>query len=111
MSPEIIKIIIGFLGCGGVAFLIFNFSKIFSKDPKEILKNIDQKRDHKKIDNINKKEEVIIRQIKLSEKASDESKKKINEITKKAVIEINNVLKEDSISVIDSIIEEDWDDI
>ena len=47
----------------------------------------------------------------MSEKASKESKKKIDETLKKAAIDVNNILKEDNIANIDASIEDDWDDI
>ena len=51
---------------------------------------------------------MIAAQIEASEHASEETKTKIKEKLQKAAVEIQETLKEDNLSAIDSQIDEDW---
>ena len=70
-----------------------------------------QSKKQEEIKEVTKKQEVLNKQLEMAEQASEDSKKRINEIAKKAAVEINQVLKEDSIAKIDEEIDKDWDDL
>ena len=111
IDPGVIKVILGFLGCGGLAGIIYYATTQFRKKPGELIKDLGQKRKQEKIIKITKKQEVIAKQIEVAEKASDESKKKVDKILKKAAVEVNQILKEDNLAKIDQTIEDEWEDL
>lgn len=94
----------------GIIYFILNkftgsgsmLKKIFNKEQEE---------KQQEIVTINKKQDILQKQFKESEKASIEAKKKIDQIYKNTAKEVNKVLKEDKISVIDSEIDDAWDDL
>ncbi len=63
------------------------------------------------IEGVTVKQKVLIDQIKVTEKAAEESKVRVDNIVKKASQEINAVLKEDNLVKIDQTIQDEWDDI
>jgi galactokinase/mevalonate kinase-like predicted kinase len=73
----------------------------FKKDQK-------QEQLQTEVKEITKEEQVIAAQIKASENTSEETKKKVKEKLQKAAVEIQEVLKKDNLSAIDSQIDEDW---
>lgn len=106
-----LKIVLGFLGCGGLAALAYYATTQFRKDPAELIKDLGQKRKEEKIKKLTKKQEVIARQVKMAEESSEKSKKKVDQILKKAVKDVNRVLKEDNLEKIDQTINEEWEDL
>ena len=105
------ELIFGFLGCGGLAALVFFFFNKSPKNPGELIKDLSQSRKIDKIEKINKKQEVIVQQLKVAETASTESKQKVDQIIKTAAKEVNEVLKTDKLAQIDSIINDEWEDL
>ncbi len=103
-------------GLGGVAvfgILTVVIQKIAgSSDIKSAIdsfkKGEKQKKLEESIEKFSKEERVILRQLKVSEYASAEAKTKIQEIVRKAAVEVQGVLKKDTIKEIDDEIEEDW---
>lgn len=63
------------------------------------------------IGEITKEQEVLDKQIKMSEQASEESQEKVKIIAQKAAVQMNTILKEDSIAKIDSVIDDGWEDL
>lgn len=109
--PSLIKIILGFLGCGGLAALTYYATTQFRKSPTELINDLGQKRKEEKIKKLTRKQEVIARQVKMAEGSSEESKKKVDQILKKAVKDVNRVLKEDNLEKIDQTINDEWEDL
>lgn len=105
---------IAFFGLGGVALfggiwlLIQKFVHGKSSDKKSIVHKIKQAVLKEDLDNVTKEQKVITKQLKEAEKASEESKEKIKTIARKAAVEMNKVLKQESIAEIDNNIEEEW---
>jgi len=110
---------IGIFGLGSVALfggLMLLLKRFMQKDSQE--KNIEvakhegkQEQIQDQIVKITKEQEVLDKQIKMSETASEESKEKVKKIAQKAAVEMNSILKEDSIAKIDSVIDEEWENI
>jgi galactokinase/mevalonate kinase-like predicted kinase len=105
---------IAFYGLGGVALfsgVMLLVQKFMNKksEEKEISHEAVEQNIEEKIKEISKEQEVIQKQLKQAETASTESKEKIKKIAQKAAVDINKVLKEDSIAKIDEQIDSDWD--
>jgi len=111
LDPGIMKVIFGFLGCGGIAGIAYYATTQFRKKPGEVIKDLGQKRKQEEIEKTTKKQQVIAKQIEIAEQASEESKQKVDKILKKAATEVNQILKEDNIAKIDQVIEEEWEDL
>jgi cell division septation protein DedD len=77
---------------------------VFKKDQK-------QEQLQTEVKEITKEQQVIAAQIKASENASEETKKVIKQKLQKAAVEIQETLKQDNLSAIDSQIDEDWKDL
>lgn len=75
--------------------------KMFKKEEK-------QKELAEKVKTLAKEQEVVVKQLKAAELASEDSKNKVQQIIRKAAVEAQRVLKEDSLQEIDSQIDEDW---
>jgi len=103
-------------GLGGVALfsgvMIF-IQKFINKKPKEkeIAHAAKQEVLQENVEKVTKEQEVIQKQLKQAEQASEESKQKIQIIARKAAVEMNKVLKEDSIAKIDDQIDSDWNNL
>lgn len=108
-----VNIIYGILGCGGISFLAFFLSSKIGTKSKvlEAIHNLMNKQRETKIKEIEKDENVIKVKLKNSEQVSKVAKNKIKSIQKKAVKEIENILKENKISNISKEINSDWEDI
>jgi galactokinase/mevalonate kinase-like predicted kinase len=78
---------------------------------KEITHKTKQQVLKEDLEEVTKEQEVIAKQLKQAEQASEESKQKVKTIARKAAVEMNKVLKEDSIAKIDAQIDSDWDDL
>lgn len=92
-------LVVGFFMTGKSSDALSAVTKLFGKKQQE---KIDAIEDHQKTVAINIKEK---------EKLSEESKKKIIEVRKKATKEILDVLKEENIENIEKEIDEDWDEL
>jgi 23S rRNA G2069 N7-methylase RlmK/C1962 C5-methylase RlmI len=107
-------ILMGLGGVGLIGVLAIYLPKLLgrSADSKlldQFKKDETQKRLQDEIVGITKEQKVIAAQVKASETASKETKEKIKKKLQKAAIEIQETLKEDNISTIDSQIDDDWD--
>lgn len=108
-----INVLIGLIGCGGLAGISFLIASYFGKK-SDILKavhKVTQKNKEEKINQIEQKQTIVKVKIDKSEKVSEQAKTKIKEIQKEAVIEIEKILTEEKISNIHKSIEEDWEEI
>lgn len=106
--------IIGLLaGCGLLAGIAYWWTSKGDKksDIREGVHKITQKLGKQKVEEIEKKQKVVVAEIDKEEKLSDESKEKIKDIQKKAAKEIGEILKTESISKIDEEIDKSWDDL
>ena len=109
---DIIIVLLGFVGCGAIASAIYFF---FSRDGKsKILKKVHdtmQKIGKDKLTGIVKSQNEVKISITAKEKISKESVNKIKDIQKKAVEDIENVLKEENIGRIHEEINNDWEEL
>lgn len=94
---------------GGLWLLIQKLTSGKSSDKTNVVHKIKQAVTQKKIETVTKEQEIITKQLKQAEQASEESKEKIKTIVRKAAVEMNNVLKQDVISKIDDNIDADWE--
>lgn len=107
---------IAIFGLGGVALFggVMLFIQRFmgkKSEVREIAHAAKQEVLTENIEKVTKEQEVIQKQLKQAEEASVESKEKIKKIARKAAVEMNKVLKEDSIAKIDDQIDSDWEDL
>lgn len=107
---------IAFFGLGGVALfggVMLFIQKFMGKksEAREIAHTAVQKHIQTKVEKVTKEQEVIEKQLKQAEVATEESKEKIKVIARKAAVEMNKVLKEDSIAKISDQIDSDWEDL
>ena len=91
-------------------------TKIVGKSSKTKLfdifkKKVTEDQEQEKIKEISKEQEIIINQIKLADKFSEETKKKVREKVREAAKDIQKILNQDTISTINKQIDEDWEDI
>ena len=112
LGPE--TILMGLAGVGGIGALFIFLPKLLGRSKKskildQFKKDEKQKRLQDEVINITKEQQVIAKQIKVSEHASAETKEKIKKKLQKAAIEIQETLKEDNISAIDDQIDSDWE--
>jgi len=112
------NLLYGFLGCGGLAaivyFLLPQISKLFGGGDINVRKavhELTQKIGQGKIKEIEKTESIVKIKIDKKEELSKESIKKIKTIQKKAAKEIEEILKETKITEIHKEIDNDWDDL
>jgi flagellar biosynthesis component FlhA len=94
---------------GGLWLLIQKLTSGKSSDKRSVVHKIKQAVTQKKIEEVTKEQEVIVKQLKQAEQASEDSKEKIKKIVRKAAVEMNTILKEDSIAKIDDNIDDDWE--
>lgn len=107
-------IIMGLAGVGGIGALFLFLPKLLGRSKKrkildEFKKDEKQKRLQDEVKVITKEQKVIAKQIEASEHASAETKEKIKKKLQKAAVEIQETLKEDSLSAIDDQIDDDWE--
>jgi hypothetical protein len=112
MGPE--TILMGLGGVGIIGVLAIFLPKLLGRSKKskildQFKKDEKQKRLQDEVKVISKEQKVIAAQIEASEHASEETKVKIKKKLQKAAIEIQETLKEDNLSAIDSQIDEDWE--
>jgi hypothetical protein len=112
LEPQTILMALG--GVAGIGALFILLPKLLGRGGKDKIldqfkKDEKQKRLQDEIIGITKEQQVIAAQIVASEHASAETKEKIKKKLQKAAIEIQQTLKEDSISVIDDQIDSDWE--
>lgn len=108
------EILIGFLGCGGLALIVTFFMKWQRGDKSGILEEVHkvkQKFEIDKIKDVVKEQEVLSVNIKEKESLSKESVEKIKDIQKKAAKEVEEILKDDNIKRIHDQIDSDWEDL
>ena len=114
MGPETILYGLGAVAvAGGLALFL---PKFFGRSKKSKLldqfkKDAKEKKLTAEIENITTEQKVIAKQIEASNYASEETKKKIKKKLQKVAVEIQETLKEDNLSAIDSQIDEDWKDL
>lgn len=114
MGPE--TILMGLGGVGLIGVLAIFLPKLLGRSKKskildQFKKDEKQKRLQDEVKVISKEQKVIAAQVVASEHASEETKEKIKKKLQKAAVEIQETLKEDSLSAIDSQIDEDWSDM
>lgn len=112
LGPE--TILMGLGGVGIVGALFIFLPKLLGRSKKskildQFKKDEKQKRLQDEVVGITKEQKVIAAQVVASEHASEETKEKIKKKLQKAAVEIQETLKEDSLSAIDSQIDEDWE--
>lgn len=112
MNPNL-KVLYGILSCGGLGFLAFYLSSKVGTKSKvlESIFNLTSKQKKEKIEQLEKKQNVIKVKLEESIKISKASKEKIQDIQKKAIKDIEKVLTENKVSNIHKEIENDWEDI
>ncbi len=111
---EPVTILYGLGAVGVVGALAIFLPSLFGRSKKNKLldqfkKDEKQKRLQDEVKVISKEQKVIAAQIEASEHASEETKEKIKKKLQKAAVEIQETLKEDSLSAIDSQIDSDWE--
>lgn len=106
-------VLLGFLGCGGIAGIIWYISSIFNKksDILSAVHGITQSVNIDKIKDIVADQAKVKVAIDNKEKLTVDSVAKIKEIQKKASNDIEQILKENRIDVINKEIDNDWEDI
>jgi len=114
MGPE--TILMGLGGVGIVGVLAIFLPKLLGRSKKSKLldqfkKDEKQKRLQDEVLVITKEQKVIAAQLEASEHTSKETKEKIKKKLQKAAVEIQETLKEDSLSAIDDQIDSDWEGI
>ncbi|MBR9682657.1 MAG: hypothetical protein GOV02_03190 [Candidatus Aenigmarchaeota archaeon] len=114
MGPETILYGLGAIGIFGALALFL--PKLLGKSKKnKILDKFKKDEKQKELQEesvvISKEQQVIAKQIKASDHASEETKKKIKKKLQKAAVEIQKTLKEDNIASIDEQIDEEWKDL
>jgi len=102
---------LGSVGVFGLLYFILN--KVINSDKKNLLnifkheqKQVDIEED---IKTITKEQEVIVKQIKASEQASEKSKTEVKKVLRESAVKIQEILKKDTIEAIDKDIDLDWD--
>jgi len=95
---EILTVLIGFIGCGGLAAIAYFVSSYFGNKSNilEAVHKIKQKIGVDKIKELEEKEKVIVSVIKDKEIISEETKEKIEVIKEKANEDIKIILAEES---------------
>jgi len=111
LGPEFILYGVGAVGLVGALALFL--PKLLGKSKKtkildKFKKDKKQKELQEEVVNITKEQKVIAEQLKASEHASEETKEVIKKKLQKAATEIQETLKQDSLSAIDDQIDEDW---
>ena len=106
-------ILMGLAGVGGIGALFIFLPKLLGRSKKskildQFKKDEKQKRLQDEVKEITKEQQVIAAQIKASEHASEATKAKVKKKLQKAAIEIQETLKEDNLSAIDTQIDDDW---
>jgi len=106
-------IALGFAGCGGLAALAwFVTSKMGSKgNIMEAVHSVTQKIGQEKISDLQEKQNKVKMEINIKEDVAEEVKVKIDKIKNDAAEEINQVLKENNISRIHTIVDSEWEDL
>lgn len=107
---------IAIYGLGGVALfsgIMMLIQKFMGKksETRKIAHTTKQEILKEDLEKISKEQEVIQKQLKQAEVASEESKEKIKVIARKAAVEMNKILKEDTIARIDDQIDSDWENL
>jgi galactokinase/mevalonate kinase-like predicted kinase len=107
---------IAIIGLGGVAafgglMLLFRRFTEGKGISREALHKVFQKEKQEEIKATTKKQEILVKQLKLAEQTSTESRKEIDKIAKDAAVKINKILAESSISKISEEIDKDWEDL
>ena len=110
---SISTIALGFLGCGGLAAIVYFITSRSGGKSKimEAVHKITQKIGQEKIDEIEEKQNKIKTEIEIKENVAEDVKTKIEKIQENAANEINEVLKENNISRIHTIVDSEWEDL
>ena len=100
-------------GCGAAALLATWFTSRSGgkSNVMEAVHNITQKLGMEKIGKIEGKQNVIKTNIEVKEDIAEATKIKITKIQENAAAEINDVLKEDNITKIHTVIDTEWEDL
>lgn len=103
-------------GISLVGIIMWLLTKIVGRNKGEKLFDIFKKKhieeeQKEKINKITKEQEIIKKQIEISENSTEEVREKVREKCREAVKEIQKILNEDAITAIDKQIKEDWNDI
>lgn len=106
-------IFILFGGIGAVAFIANWFTSRGGEKSNimEAVHNFTQKLGQEKIDKIEGKQNTIKTEITIKEDLAEATKIKITKIQETAAAEINEVLKEDNIERIHTIIDNEWENL
>ena len=104
-------VLLGFLGCGGVAALVYFASSLLGKKSSNMLESVFQGKGIENLQGIEGDQKLLAKKIGDQEKISVQAQERIKTIQKKASTEIEEVLKNDSISSIQDSIDNDWDKI
>lgn len=111
---DVIKIALGFVGCGSIAAIAYFFLSKSVGTKTSITKAIHDLIQKKVVERVKKVEgdQILIKVgIDQKEELAEESKKKIKDIQKKAAEEIYGILKEDDVVKIHKEIEEEWKEL
>jgi carbonic anhydrase len=106
-------IMLGFGGCGAVAAIAWFLTSRSGGKSKitEVVNSITQRIGHEKIQEEEDKKHKLTTEIEIKEEVAEEVKTKINKIQEDAANEINEVLKENNISRIHTVIDSEWEDL
>lgn len=110
-SSKIAIIGLGSAAAFGMIMLLFRRFTEGKGISREALHKVFQKDKQEEIKVTTKKQEILVKQLKLAEQTSIESRKEIDKIAKDAAVKINNILTESSISKISEEIDKDWEDL
>ena len=104
---------LGFAGCGGLAAIAwFLTSRSGSKSGiMAAVHKVTQKINQEKIGELQEKQNKVKMEIEIKEEVAEEVKVKIDKIKNDAAEEINQVLKENNISRIHTIVDSEWENL
>lgn len=108
-----LKVFLGFVGCGGIASVIYWFMNRGSKQSSIIsaLHKITQQQNIEAVQKIETQQTTLEQKIKDQQQVIQQTQQKIEEIKQQGSQEIVDVLKEESIEDIHNEITGDWDKI
>jgi len=107
---EILTVLIGFIGCGGLAAIAYFISSHFANKSNilEAVHQVRQKIGIKKVKEIEEKEKVIVSVLREHEALSEESKEKIEVIKDEANEEIKKIIYKENFVELEKEEDELW---
>ena len=108
--------LLGLGGAGLIGAIFLLLTKFFGRSSKDkltdiIKSNFLKTKEQENIESVTKEQEIIIKQIKVAEVSSEETREKVKTIVREASKDIQIILNNSTIADIDKQIKEDWEDI